>query len=159
MGWHRKTNRHAQLYDRTERKPNGCIEWTGYRDKKGYGQLKVEGSRMERAHRQAWMLANGPIPDGMCVCHRCDNPPCVNVEHLFLGTRAENNADRHAKGRSAKGQSGEANPTAKLTAADVRKIRKMAAEGMSNMAIAAAFNVSNQNVSIIVSRQSWKDIA
>lgn len=157
MGWHRKTNRHAQLYDRTERKPNGCIEWTGYRSPKGYGEIKVDG-KMVKTHRQAWMLSGGPIPPGMQVLHRCDNPPCVNPDHLFLGTNLDNVADRVEKGRSAR-LLGERATSAKLTEADVRAIRRMASLGMTNMEIAAEFNVSNQNVSQIVLRRTWKEIA
>lgn len=74
-----------------------CLVWTGRVDEKGYGRT---GSRNGGAHRAAWIAANGAIPRGVCVLHRCDNPPCVNVAHLFLGTVADNNRDRHAKGRT-----------------------------------------------------------
>jgi HNH endonuclease len=74
-----------------------CIEWTKFR-LRGYGLQKFRG-KTRLAHRVAWMLANGEIPDGLCVLHRCDNPPCVNVDHLFLGTHADNVADKMAKGR------------------------------------------------------------
>ena len=77
---------------------SACIEWTGSRNPKGYGQKKVGGKTIF-AHRWAWEQANGPIPDGLHVLHTCDNPPCVNVDHLFLGTNADNVKDRDAKGR------------------------------------------------------------
>lgn len=93
--------------------PNACWEWQGARDSFGYGQAR------EATHRTAWALTHGPIPSGMCVCHRCDNPPCCNPDHLFLGTRADNNRDRHAKGRSANLERGERHPQAGLTAAKV----------------------------------------
>lgn len=76
-----------------------CIEWTGAINSGGYGNLWYEG-KYWKAHRLAWAQANGPIPPGMFVLHRCDNPPCVNLEHLFLGTAADNTADMLAKGRS-----------------------------------------------------------
>lgn len=91
-----------RLARRLIKAPSGCIEWTGYRSPAGYGKIRVGGKGI-LAHRFAWELVNGPIPPGMCVCHRCDNPPCCNVAHLWLGTQADNNADMYAKGRSASG--------------------------------------------------------
>ena len=81
-----------------------CIEWTGYREKGGYGRLFRKG-RVWQAHRWEWTEKHGPIPEGMCVLHRCDNPPCVNVAHLFLGTQVDNIHDMIAKGRRRTGQS------------------------------------------------------
>jgi hypothetical protein len=75
-----------------------CVEFGGARDPKGYGR-KWFRDKVWFAHRVAWVEANGSIPNGMCVLHRCDNPPCINVEHLFLGTKADNLADMRAKGR------------------------------------------------------------
>lgn len=88
------------------RMPNGCLEWTGADLGNGYGYLGVEGKNM-LTHRFAWELANGPIPDGLCVLHHCDNPPCAETEpseaypegHLFLGTQADNASDMTSKGR------------------------------------------------------------
>jgi HNH endonuclease len=88
------------------RKPNGCLEWTGNTDDRGYGRASING-KPAKTHHLAWTLANGPIPPGLCVLHHCDNPPCAQTEptegypdgHLFLGTKADNNADKIAKGR------------------------------------------------------------
>lgn len=76
----------------------------GAKDPKGYGRIQVRPNGTMLVHRLAWVLANGPIPPGFCVLHKCDNPPCVRLEHLFLGTLLDNNADMMAKGRHAKGQ-------------------------------------------------------
>lgn len=76
----------------------GCRIWTGGLTTKGYGKLSLDGKEVG-AHRAAWIEANGPIPDGMWVLHRCDTPACINIDHLFLGTPADNTADMIQKGR------------------------------------------------------------
>jgi len=95
--------RHLKVMD------SGCIEWTGVVDRRGYGRIKASPGKQVKTHRLAWTLANGPIPEGMFVCHHCDNPPCAQTDptegypdgHLFLGTDADNHADMLAKGRWA----------------------------------------------------------
>lgn len=110
------------------------------------------------AHRKAWMLENGPIPDGMFVCHRCDNPPCCRPDHLFLGTPAENSADMTAKGRQARNRGTRA-PGAKATAEQVRELRRRyAAGGVSTHQLAREFGMSSMSVWRIVTRQSYVDV-
>ena len=127
-----------------------CIMWTGYRNRQGYGQRTVDG-RNVLAHRHAWTLANGD-PGAWNVCHRCDVRTCINVAHMFLGTHADNMADRDAKGRDAKG---ERSGMAKLTADQVREMR---ASTESGVAIAHRLGVDRSTVSKIRLRKIWVHI-
>jgi hypothetical protein len=79
--------------------PDACWPWSMYTDPSGYGRVR-DGDVSEYTHRVAWEFTNGPIPRGMYICHHCDNPPCCNPAHLFMGTPADNARDRDAKGRS-----------------------------------------------------------
>ena len=133
-----------------------CWEWQGAITTFGYGYLGIARRQPAvRTHRVSYELNIGPIPDGMCVLHKCDNPPCVNPAHLFLGTRADNNADKMAKGRDYDKQ-GEHNPRAKLTLQDVEAIKKLRRCGMTQQAIADLFGVCQVNISSICLGKNWK---
>jgi hypothetical protein len=115
--------------------PDECWEWTGRRHKQGYGIIWV-GSKPLLTHRVSFELANGSIPPGMCVCHRCDHPPCVNPAHLFLGTQKENMADMSRKRR-----------TRRLTPAQVNEVRRLREGGMVVADVAARFGVCGGTIS------------
>jgi hypothetical protein len=148
-----------RFWPKVERRgPDECWPWVGARQQTGYGIL-FKSSRPRRwhlAHRLSWELHNGPIPDGLHVLHRCDNPPCVNPAHLFLGTQADNNRDRDAKSRGGLArEGGEGNPRARLTWAIVDEIRGRHAAGETQVALAKHFGVKQPQVSRIIRNQSW----
>jgi hypothetical protein len=136
--------------------PNGCINWNASLDTSGYGLFRVD-KRLQKAHRYSFFRVNGPIPSGLCVCHKCDNRLCVNPEHLFLGTRLENNKDRDTKGRHIP-RYGTDVSTAKLTDLYVKQIRRMRAEGTSVKTIASLFGVHVTTVYRITKLQRWTHV-
>ncbi len=135
-----------------------CWNWTAAKFSNGYGAIRNDG-RQCRAHRVSLELHRGPIPSGLCVCHHCDNPGCVNPEHLFLGTQADNVADKIAKGRqvnlrgAAVSNPGTANGNAKLAESDVAAIRS--AIGVSQRKLAARFGVGRTQIRRILAGESW----
>lgn len=150
-------------------KSGECWLWTGYHISTGYGRLGVNG-KVVATHRFSYELHNGPIPDGLCVCHTCDNPSCVNPVHLFLGTQQENIADRNQKGRTAKGDRagprthperyirprGEKNPRAKLDWPRVTAIRERYTAGnIHQRALAAEYGVSRTLIRLIIQGKVW----
>jgi hypothetical protein len=147
-------NRIARFWAKVE-KTETCWLWRAAGHKSGYGNF-YNGTRAEGAHRVAWAIANGPIPEGMSVLHHCDNPPCVNPAHLFLGTAKENGIDCQAKGRTTRG---ERNAHARLTTPEVRDIRRLVRSGISQRRVAAQFNVHFGTVSDIIRRRRWAHVS
>lgn len=155
--WPIKTVR-DRFEDKYIPEPNsGCWLWTGSYSSMGYGQLSVmvgdEGYKKVGAHRLSWMLHRGSIPDGMHLCHKCDNPACCNPDHLFLGTHADNMRDASEKGkflwkagREDKNPRGEAHPRHKLTFEDAEVIRASMDTGR---ALAKRFSVSEALISMV----------
>jgi hypothetical protein len=134
---------------------SGCILWAGHIDKdSGYGKLvKI------MAHRVSYELFIGPIPEGLLVCHRCDNPPCINPMHLFLGTIADNNADKVSKGRQAQGEKLSLAIPRKLNEESVREIRQLYSTGnFTQQQIADRYGITFSNVSMIVRRETWRHV-
>jgi hypothetical protein len=134
---------------------SACIEWTGAVSSNGYGSRWFCGKH-QSTHRVAWIEANGEIPEGMVVCHACDNKLCVNLEHLFLGTQADNVADMMAKGRGSpppiNRMYGERHPQAKLTWSDVEMIHRSDASGAS---LARQLGVSAETVKRVRRGEAW----
>lgn len=137
-----------------------CWIWTGGKTGTGYGHMWiVTDNNHILAHRMSYQMHHGPIPDGLQVCHKCDNPPCVNPSHLFLGTAKDNALDKIAKGRG-RAPYGEKHWRSKLTEQQVVEIRQIhATEGLSFNAIGRRFAVKGQAVKKIVHRQLWKHVA
>jgi len=132
---------------------SGCWIWQRCRGRDGYGTIKF-AKKMCRAHRLSWQHHYGPIPKNKFVLHTCDNPPCINPSHLFLGTNMDNARDKIVKGRGAD-LKGEMNGFAKLTATDVLAIRR---DMRLQREIAADYGIGQPNVSGIKNRKSWAHV-
>lgn len=131
--------------------PDECWPWVGAKARRGYGMFKF-GERHSQAHRVAYQFHYGVEPGDMCVLHHCDNPPCCNPAHLFLGTRYDNARDREDKGRG-----GRIND--KLTPGEVRLIRVMYASGEYSLPrIGRIFGCTHNNVSAIILFKTWKHV-
>lgn len=135
--------------DKYQPEPNsGCFIWLAAISASGYGRIFFEGKN-ERANRVSWKLHRGE-PGELYVLHRCDNPLCVNPDHLFLGTHEDNCLDKSRKGRV---------PNAKLDPQKVRDIRRMRREGRSLLQIASRFSVNQRTILSVVNRENWNHVA
>lgn len=136
-----------------------CWTWLAVKNEKGYGRIwSLPHGRQIYAHRAAWELEVGPIGEGLFVCHKCDNPACVNPAHLFLGTARENTRDATRKGRLVNPpvRVGEDNRKAKLTEKQVQEIRCKYAEGCTQNKLACEYGVAQAHISQVVLGKVWK---
>jgi len=152
-----------------KRGPDECWEWVGCRDRGEYGNFWLCG-KYYLAHRITWFLEHGSIPLGKFICHNCDNPPCCNSNHFFLGTSKENIQDAVKKGRMASGDEhylrvspgkvprGERNGNRKLTNLGVLEIRKRYSSGEVQWVIAEDFGITTRQVRRVVSKESWAHV-
>jgi len=144
-----------KFYAKTKFNPaNDCIEWIRNKNVRGYGTVRFKG-KMYQAHRAAYELSKGNIPDEQYVCHSCDNTSCVNVNHLWLGTPADNILDRDIKSRG-KWNQGEKNVHSKLKESEIDSIRKLYEDGENQYQLAKKFKVNQSTISHIVNRKIWR---
>lgn len=128
----------------------GCLLWQGSKQNGGYGQITYK-RRLQTTHRLSWIAHHGPVPDGHYVCHICDNPACIAVEHLFLGTPSQNYRDMRRKGRTRY--------NAKLAVSEVKAIKKRLASGETASRVARDYAVSADQIAAIKNGQAWREIA
>lgn len=158
---------------KAERQPSGCLVFTGCRNSDGYGRLaeRLDGKVVYwQAHRFVYTRKVGPIPLGLMVCHKCDNPPCIEMSHLFLGSPADNARDKTEKGRTPSGEkhafrrrpelvrSGDRHHNARLTAERVLELRRLGSEGFSNRELAEIFKLSVTYVSEVKTGKKWRHL-
>lgn len=147
-----------RFWDKVDKTPGfgpggDCWLWTASKGVKGYGRIKVRGV-VKRAHRVSWELVGGkPASDGLQILHHCDNPGCVNPDHLFLGDHQENMSDMKRKGRQLRGGS---NPRTPLVESKVLEIRRLYTTGRFTQAkLASTFGISNQCISDVINGKTW----
>ena len=148
---------HDRFWSKVD-KSEDCWLWTAATDPNGYGRVRYNREN-NKAHRVAWILTNGKIPIGLCVLHDCDNPPCVNPDHLYVGTMADNCRDRDEKGRGVAPpvHSGETHHFAKLTNEQIAEIRELHVTGEYTFTVLGQmYGVSLQSISNYINgRARW----
>lgn len=140
-----------------------CWIYAGCTDKNGYGIFELHAKKAIKAHRYAYSLAHGEIPHGKDILHHCDNPPCVNDRHLYVGTQADNSRDMVLRGRESHAgpthpSRGESHRRATTTEQTVLELRKLSHEGASSRHLARKFNLTRSCVQHILRHRSWKHV-
>lgn len=176
--WRSDAADEARFWSKVDQAEDGCWLWQGTLLRQGYGCIKIAG-QMYKAHRLAYQYTHGPIPQGLLICHKCDNPRCVRPDHLFLGTQKDNMADMSAKGRgylnlpeskrrrvaperhwchlSPDRQRGERNHNAHLTLEQIKAIRtRYEQKEVSQSKLALEYGVAQTTISAIVRRTNWR---
>ena len=154
----------ARFWGNVEINGNNCWLWTKSGDKNGYGKMVINRRRQNeqalKAHRISWYIHNGPIPNGLLICHHCDNPPCCNPEHLFLASHAGNAQDMWDKNRHPRpDMKGERNPRAKLTEEDVLAIRsRYAVGGVTHKTLGTVYGVHQSVIQHAITGRYWSHI-
>lgn len=133
-----------------QKSPDDCWNWLGSTNTCGYGKFPIDNTSV-MAHRVAWIVKNGPIPDGLIVRHKCDNRKCVNPNHLIPGTQQDNSDDRVSRGRSARGERNHS----KLKESQVREMRALKESGVATRALGRLFGVSSSTARHIIKRKKW----
>jgi excisionase family DNA binding protein len=136
-----------------------CREWTEYRDGCGYGRFVLRRGDFRVAQIVSYALTQGPVPAGMYVCHRCDNPPCVRPDHLFLGSASDNSLDMFAKGRQGSRHPGSERANARLNEDDIRAIRSVPRYYGRGRDLARKYGVSDTTIRRIISGDLWRHVA
>lgn len=147
---------------RVEKSVNACWEWQGSFTGNGYGNFKVPalGNQSVGAHRVAYALHNGAFPpDGLLIRHTCDNPKCVNPNHLLVGDKKDNANDAKERGRlKPRSAKGDLNPARKLSSQDVARIKQLILAGKDNSALGEQFGVTHSAISAIRRGKVWVDV-
>jgi hypothetical protein len=162
MAGRKPTSPEARFAEKCKQAESGCVEWTGAALGNGYGYFHCgPGKRMALAHRWAYEQANGPLPVGLDCCHHCDNRRCVNVTHLFAGTRKENMEDAVRKDRMDRTHKpkGEAHGRSVLTWEKVRRMRRLWLSGSTVRELSAEFEVTTTQIHRVINNVHWKEAA
>lgn len=148
----------ARFWERVDKSTSACWLWAGAKNEKGYG-IAWTGTRTIRAHRLAWLLTHGDLPPRpLVLCHSCDNPACVNPDHLRAGTDMDNQRDSASKGRRIAGPWRDKR-SAWLAPDRVAAIRAMAANGSGARACAEKFGIHEETARKVIARRTYKRVA